>query len=176
MSDKPHMVSEQGPTTKTGRPFDSTARRRSDSNRQRRLQAVGRFHWRTFAFMFGALVLGAAWAAYNYYSTGGIRNDTVLRPLVWTIFAIPFGLFLGWLLARRSEWGQATFICFCLYFFSIFIAARIESLLVTTEQATAMGHALYFQTVMILQIIVGAGLAGWRALAPVPVENRPSES
>jgi hypothetical protein len=121
---------------------------------------------RTLVIMLAALAVGLVWAAYNLGVAGGARNDATLRPLVWAVFAGPFALFLGWLAARRSELGLAAFCCFCLYFFSFFVAQRIESLLVTTEQATANGHALYFNLMLGIHAVAGAALAIWRGLAP----------
>lgn len=121
---------------------------------------------RTLLIMLGALALGVAWAAYSLASTGGARNDSVVRALVWTVFAAPFALFLGWLAARRRELGLAAFCCFCLYFFTFFVAQRIESLVLSSEEAAASGHALYFNLVIIIHAVVGAGLAIWRALTP----------
>lgn len=127
-----------------------------------------RIDTRTLLIMLAALAAGVAWAAYNLASTGGVRNDTVVRALVWTVFAAPFALFLGWLAARRRELGLAAFCCFCLYFFTFFVAQRIESLAVSAEQAAASGHALYFNLVIGIHAVAGAALAVWRALAPYP--------
>jgi hypothetical protein len=126
------------------------------------------FAWRTFALLIGAALLGAAWAYYNFLSTGGQRGQDELRPLVWTIFATPFALFLGWTLARRAEVWLAAFCCFCLYFFTVFVAARIESLVYSPEAAAATNHDLYFQAVIVLHLIGAAGLAVWRARQPAP--------
>lgn len=114
--------------------------------------------------MLAATLVGAAWAYYNYTSTGGARGEDQLRPLVWTIFSTPFVLFLGWLVARRAELWLAAFVCFCVYFFTPFVAARIETLLTTTEQAAHMGHHIYFTTVMILHTVAGVVLAVWRTM------------
>lgn len=123
---------------------------------------------RTLLIMLGALALGVAWASFNLASTGGARNDATVRPLVWTVFAAPFALFLGWLVARRRELGLASFCCFCLYFFTFFVAQRIETLLVSGEQAAANGHALYFNLVIVIHALVGGALAVWRAVTPAP--------
>ena len=120
--------------------------------------------------MLAALAVGVAWAAFNLASAGGVRNDDTVRPLVWAVFAAPFALFLGWLVARRGELGLAAFCCFCLYFFTFFVAQRIETLLVSSETAAANGHALYFNTVIAIHTLVGVGLTLWRALvADTPV-------
>jgi hypothetical protein len=125
-----------------------------------------RFDLRTLAIMLTALVLGLAWAAFQLASTGGARNDSAVRPLVWAVFATPFALFLGWLAARRHELGLAAFCCFCLYFFTFFVAQRIESLFLSPEAATASGHILHFNLVLAIHALAGAGLALWRALSP----------
>jgi glucan phosphoethanolaminetransferase (alkaline phosphatase superfamily) len=129
---------------------------------------MNHFDWRTFGSMLLAAALGVAWAAFNFASTGGERGEEQLQPLVWTIFATPFFLFLGWTIARRREVWLAAFICFCVYFFGVFVAARIESLISTREQAAANGHSAYFITTMILHAAVALGLAIWRARTPYP--------
>jgi hypothetical protein len=58
---------------------------------------------RTVIIMLTALALGLAWASYNLISVGPARNDEVIHALVWTVFATPLLLFMGWLLARRRE-------------------------------------------------------------------------
>lgn len=128
---------------------------------------------RSLLIMLGALAVGLAWAAFNLASTGGVRDDSTVRPLVWTVFAAPFALFIGWLAARRRELGLAAFCCFCLYFFTFFVAQRIETLFVSAEQAAANGHSLYFTMVLVIHAIAGAALAVWRALAPAPAPDAP---
>jgi hypothetical protein len=123
--------------------------------------------------MLGALIVGTAWAIFNYTSTGGERGEDQLRPLVWTIFSTPFVLFIGWVLARRAEVWLAAFTCFCLYFFTPFVAARIESLVYTAEQARFNGHELYFTMVIVLHGVVGLLVVGWRALRVTSEHNGP---
>lgn len=123
---------------------------------------------RTLLTMLGALVVGVAWGAYNLASTGGVRNDATVRPLVWTMFSAPAALFLGWLVARRREVGLAAFCCFCLYFFTFFVAQRIETLFFTLEEARANGHTFYFVTALVLHALTGIALAVWRAWQPEP--------
>lgn len=125
-----------------------------------------RFDIRTFGIMLAATLVGAAWAYYNWASTGEARVDATVRPLVWAIFATPAALFIGWLAARRAEWPLASFCCFCLYFLTPFVAARIESLAVPPEQIGA--HNFYFVTVILLHVLAGIGFAGWRSLSPPP--------
>lgn len=131
---------------------------------------------RTLLIMLAALAAGVAWAAYSLASTGGARNDTVIRALVWTVFAAPFALFLGWLAARRRELGLAAFCCFCLYFFTFFVAQRIESLALSAEAAAASGHALYFNLVIAIHAVAGAALAVWRALTPYAEAQAPQRA
>lgn len=133
-----------------------------------------RIDTRTLLTMLLALAAGLGWAAYNLASTGGARNDSVVRALVWTVFAAPFALFLGWLAARRHELGLAAFSCFCLYFFTFFVAQRIETLFLSPEAAAANGHALYFNLVIALHALAGAGLALWRALTPSDARAEPA--
>ena len=127
---------------------------------------VRRIDLRTLLIMLAALAVGVAWAAFNLASAGGARNDETVRPLVWAVFAAPFALFLGWLVARRAELGLAAFCCFCLYFFTFFVAQRIETLVVSSQTATANGHALYFNTVIGIHALAGVGLTLWRSLSP----------
>lgn len=120
---------------------------------------------KTLGIMALGLALGAIWAAYNLAGAGAVRNDSTVRPLVWAVFATPAALFIGWLFARRREVGLAAACSFSLYFFSFFIAQRIESLVVSPEQAATNGHQLYFVLMIVLHIAVGAGLTLWRAFA-----------
>ncbi len=135
-----------------------------------------RLDTRTLVIMLVAALLGVAWAAYNFISTGGDRGQDELRPLVWTIFATPFALFIGWLVARRAEVWVATFVCFCLYFFTPFVAARIESLILTREAAQNNGHVIYFSAVLVLHGVVALALAVWRARTPAPTTAATEES
>ncbi len=124
-----------------------------------------KFDTKTFGLIVGMALLGAIWAAYNLISTGGVRSEAELRPLVWAYFATPCALFLGWVIARRVEVWRAAGICFCVYFFTPFVAARIESLVLSSEQAAANGHSMFFWTMISLHLVVAVGLATWRALS-----------
>ncbi|RRR76140.1 MAG: hypothetical protein EI684_03500 [Candidatus Viridilinea halotolerans] len=117
---------------------------------------------RTGVIMLSALVLGLMWAGYNLQLAGGARNDTTLRPLIWVVFGCPFALALGWVLARRHEAALAAFCCFCLYFFTFFVAQRGESLWLSSSEAAASGHQLHFQLVLALHAVGGLGLIFWR--------------
>ncbi|NJM05920.1 hypothetical protein HC891_06545 [Candidatus Gracilibacteria bacterium] len=121
---------------------------------------------RTLVIMLTTALIGLAWGSYNFISTGGARTDETLRPLIWTVFATPFALLLGWLVARRSEWQLAAFCCFCLYFLTFFVAARIEALFYTVEQSKANGHEFYFVTSLVIHGVAALGLSLWRATRP----------
>lgn len=140
--------------------------------------AARRFDGRTAAIMVGATLLGVAWASYNLISTGGARSETDLRPLVWVIFATPFFLCIGWVVARRVDFWRAAAICFCFYFFTPFVAARIESLVLGPQRAAETGHTFYFWAVIVLHLIVGSGISIWRALnePPVCIEPEPESA
>lgn len=135
-----------------------------------------RIDTRTLAIMLTALAIGLAWAAFQLASTGGVRNDSTVRPLVWSVFAAPFALFLGWLAARRQELGLAAFACFCLYFFTFFVAQRIESLVLSPAEAAANGHALHFRLVLSIHALAGLALSLWRALTPTQAAQRPQSA
>lgn len=133
------------------------------------------FDWRTFGVLVLAGVLGAAWAAYNLASTGGRRGEEQLQPLVWVIFATPFFLFIGWAIARRlHEIWLAAFTCFCIYFYTPFVAARIESLQMTAEQARDNGHMVYFQAAIAIHLLSTLVVAVWRARTPPPAAAEPA--
>lgn len=89
------------------------------------------FDLKTFSCIFGAGLIGALLARYNYgkvnfndyqHYTSGDFNIL----FIWMVFVTPFMTFWGWLFARRSEGWIASFVCFCIYFFSSFVAARYE--------------------------------------------------
>jgi hypothetical protein len=141
-----------------------------------------RFDLWTFVLIMGAALIGAAWAIYNR----GLANPPYdpareFRPLVWVIFATPFATFWGWFFARPAERWWAAFVSFCIYFFSPFVAARYESctvlqgyfslsdcFLATTqaqEAANRSGHVIYFQVVVIVNLLAALALALQRALS-----------
>lgn len=121
------------------------------------------FDLRTALLIGGAAVLGAAWAFFNIYQAGGTGFSRSLTPLIWAVFATPFFAFWGWLLARRSEGWRAAIVCFCIYFFGIFLGARIEGLIAGAQAAAANGHALYFQLTPMIQLIACVVVALQRA-------------
>ena len=141
-----------------------------------------RFDLRTFLLIMGAALLGAAWAIYNRSATAPPYDPgSEFRPLVWVIFATPFATFWGWFLARRAERWWAAFVCFCIYFFSPFVAARYESCTVlqgrfslsdcflataqAQEQANNNGHVIYFSTIVIVHLLGALAVALHRAMS-----------
>jgi hypothetical protein len=139
-----------------------------------------RFDLRTFALILGAALIGMVWALYNRglteYPYDPVRE---FRPLVWVVFAIPFATFWGWFVARKAERWWAAFVCFCIYFFSPFLAARYESCTVlqghfsltdcfvntaqAQEAANSNGHVIYFQVIVIVQLLAVLAVAIHRA-------------
>lgn len=134
-----------------------------------------RFDLRTFAMIFGAAIIGALWANYNRELAPTLATEDSYQPRVWVIFATPFAMFLGWFAARRTERWIAAFVCFCVYFFSPFVAARYESCAVLTggfnlsncflatssaqDAARGSGHILYFQTIIVVHLIAALVIA-----------------
>lgn len=149
---------------------------------------MARFDLKTFILIFGAALLGAAWAIFNRGAAASLDEDARLRALTWVIFATPFATFWGWFFARRGERLWAAAICFCIYFFAPFIAARYESCAVIWSQygpagcftATAEArqianetkHALYFQAIVVVHIIAALALALQRALSRSTISIR----
>ncbi len=125
--------------------------------------------------------MGLWWANYNRGIAVTMSVEAALKPHVWAIFALPFVLLLGWLVARRHEFGLALFVCFCLYFFSTFVAARYESCTVVTgsfdfgvcftgtaeaqELARDNGHVIYFGAILVIQAIAALVIALQRAFS-----------
>ncbi|WP_322511121.1 hypothetical protein [Chloroflexus sp.] len=118
---------------------------------------------RTLLFIVLATLAGWAIAAAAYNVVGDNRNPEVLRWLALVILATPLAILLGWVAARRDEWRLAAACCGALYFFTPFVAARIETIL-TPEAArqTAGPHWVYFTSVLALHLIGGLALAWWR--------------
>jgi hypothetical protein len=141
---------------------------------------MSRFDIRTFILILGAALIGALWAIYNRGLAPSLPLPGQLRAQTWVIFATPFATFWGWFFARRAERFAAAAICFCIYFFTPFVAARYESCAVVWAQYgpsgcfTATGiardlagtsqHALYFQVIVILHILAALIIALQRAL------------
>ena len=143
--------------------------------------ASGRFDLRSFLLIIGAACAGAAWAIYNRSITSFPYDEAQLRALIWVVFASPFAMFWGWFFARPRERWIAAFVCFCIYFFSPFLAARYETCVVVndafnlvscfadTEQAQqlagAIGHRIYFESVVVIHVIAALCTALQRALS-----------
>jgi hypothetical protein len=140
-----------------------------------------RFDLRTFTLIFGAALLGLGWAIYNRGLTRFPYPESQFHALVWVIFAIPFATFWGWFVARRAERWWAAFVCFCIYFFSPFVAARYESCTVVhgvfdlrdcfsattqAQQAAASnGHQIYFAAILVVHLLAALAVALHRALS-----------
>jgi hypothetical protein len=139
-----------------------------------------KFDLRTLVVLGLASIVGAAWAIYQRSLTSPPYNEDQFRSLVWVIFAIPFALFLGWAIARRTERWWAAFTCFCLYFFSPFVAQRYESCTIVSsgfslsdcffataqaqELSAAAGHVIYFEAVVVIQLVAALLIALHRSL------------
>ena len=140
-----------------------------------------RFDIRTFILIFGAALIGAAWAIYNRGLVPSLPLQGQLRAQTWLIFATPFAMFWGWFFARRAERLAAAAICFCIYFFAPFVAARYESCAVVWSKygpigcftatsaardlAAAGQHVVYFQAIVIVHILAALAVALQRALS-----------
>jgi hypothetical protein len=155
-----------------------------------------RFDIRAFILILGAALIGAAWAIYNRGLVPSLPLQGQLRAQTWVIFATPFATFWGWFFARRAERLWAAAICFCIYFFAPFVAARYESCAVVWSQygpvgcftatgaardlAGASQHVVYFQAIVIVHILAALAVALQRALSrsrmsvrlPHPEESR----
>lgn len=146
--------------------------------------APARFDFRTFLLIFGAACLGAAWAVYSRSTTSFPYDESQIRALIWIVFAAPFAMFLGWFVARPRERWSAAFVCFCIYFFAPFVAARFETCTVVygsfnlvscfadTEQAQqlagAIGHRIYFESVVVIHLLAALVIAAHRAVRRSP--------
>lgn len=122
-----------------------------------------RWDLRAALLIGGAALLGAAWALFNLYRVGGNGFGGATGPLVWAVLATPLATFGGWVVARWRERWLAALVCFCIYFFGILLAARLELLLLGADAADASGHALYFRLAIAIQLIAGLASAGQRA-------------
>lgn len=136
---------------------------------------------RTFLVISVASLIGVGWASYNRSLTHAPYGEAQMRMLVWVIFATPFATFWGWFFARRDERWWAAWVCFCIYFFSPFVAARYESCVVVqgsfslidcfvaTTQAQQLaaqsGHQLYFAAIVVIQFLAALVVALQRALS-----------
>ncbi len=147
-----------------------------------------RFDFKTFILILGAALLGAVWAIYNRGLVPRLGNEDQLRAQTWVIFATPFATFWGWFVARRGERLWAAAVCFCIYFFAPFVAARYESCAVvwahygplgcftaTNEArdiAKQAGHVIYFQAIVIIHLLAAIAVALRRALSRSTIQTR----
>lgn len=151
------------------------------------------FDLRTFVMILGAAAVGAGWAIYNRGLTTYPYAESEFRPLVWVFFATPFATFWGWFFARRAERWWAALTCFCIYFFSPFVAARYESCTVVhgvfnlsdcffataqaQQAAAANGHRIFFQAIVVVHLLAALAVALHRALrrSTIPAHLPPLE-
>lgn len=118
---------------------------------------------RTLLLIVMATLIGWAVAAATYNTVGVNRTPEVLRWLALVILATPLAVFLGWMASRRDEWQLAAACCGALYFFTPFVAARIETILTPEAARQTVGpHTVYFMSVLALHLIGGLALAWWR--------------
>jgi hypothetical protein len=131
---------------------------------------------RVFALIAAGAIAGALWAAYNLRLAGSSRDPAVFRQLVWAVFATPFFAFIGWLIASPREGWRAAFITFCIYFFAIFAAARVERLALGESGASASKHALYFRLTIGLDLVacLVAALQRGRAVGTIQPSQDPA--
>ncbi|ACL24156.1 conserved hypothetical protein [Chloroflexus aggregans DSM 9485] len=115
--------------------------------------------------LFVALAGGTGWviALATYYPLTENRNPEVLRWLALVILATPLATFIGWVIVRRDEWRLAAACCGALYFFTPFVAARIETILAPDAARQTVGpHTVYFISVLTIHLIGVLGLVWWR--------------
>ena len=102
-----------------------------------------------------------AWVVYTL--VGSNRNPEVLRWLGLVIFITPLTSFIGWIGARPHEWRLAAASCGALYFFTPFIAARIETIIAPEAARQTVGlHTVYFVSVLICHLLGATAFAWWR--------------
>ena len=118
-----------------------------------------RFDLRTFSIIAAATIAGALWAGYNLWAAGDARDPGVFRALIWAVFATPLLTFIGWAWTRPAERWRAAGVCFAVYFFAIFAAARIERLVLGQDLAEQTRHALYFRLTLALDLLGGLAIA-----------------
>ncbi|HMO55764.1 MAG TPA: hypothetical protein PKA05_00350 [Roseiflexaceae bacterium] len=142
--------------------------------------SLRRIDLRTFLIIFGIACAGAIWAVFQRGTTVPPYSAGQIPALVWVVFATPLALFIGWSLARPQERWLAAFVCFCIYFFSPFVAARYESCVVVNgtfnlvscftetqraqELAGPMGHRIYFEAIVVIHLCAALVVALQRAL------------
>ncbi|MGQ9874170.1 MAG: hypothetical protein ACUVSL_02775 [Chloroflexus sp.] len=119
--------------------------------------------YRTFFTIVLASLVGWITAVAVYIQIGDNRNPEVLRWLALVILITPLSGFFGWIAIRRYEWRLAAACCGALYFFTPFVAARIETIISPDAARQTVGpHTVYFVSVLILHLFGGLALAWWR--------------
>ncbi len=92
-----------------------------------------------------------------------------LAPNVWTVISVPLGFALGLLFSAPRRWPQALGWSGGVYFFSLFVAARLELLIRGAEAAQSSAHQLYFTLAPWVQLVGALGVGWWLSKQP-PVE------
>ncbi len=123
---------------------------------------------RALFIMLLFMLCGWTLALTSFALVGDNRAPTVARGLALTVVATPLGTLFGWLISRRSEWRLALACCGAVYFFTPFVAARIETILAPEAARQTVGqHTVYFVSVLALHLMCGLGLIWWRSRQPV---------
>jgi hypothetical protein len=114
--------------------------------------------------MTAALLIGVGLALAALLATGGSREPEQARLLTVVLLAAPALLTAAWLVVRPQERPLAAGTGAALYFFTPFVAARIESL-IDPVAAASVGtpHQIYFTAVLVLHLSAGLALIRWRA-------------
>lgn len=119
--------------------------------------------YRTFFAIVLASLAGWIIAVAVYTQIGDNRSPELLRWLALVILITPLSGLLGWIAIRRHEWRLAAACCGALYFFTPFMAARIETILTPDAARQTVGpHTVYFVSVLALHLLGGLVLAWWR--------------
>lgn len=111
------------------------------------------------ALCVGGAALGLAGAYVARQAIIPNAGVEYLQPNVWAVIAVPLGLAIGAVAARPRFWPSAIAWSVAIYFVSLFIAARLERLLIGPEAALAEGHLLYFAIVPWVQFAGALALA-----------------
>lgn len=117
--------------------------------------------WHTFGITIFGTAIGLAGALLARNATNFNQFSEELRSLVWMVVAIPLGTLLGGLAANLRHWTFTLGWVGVLYFLSVFVAARIERLMLGEQQASATKHVTYFTLIAIIQTLASIFFA-WR--------------
>jgi hypothetical protein len=114
----------------------------------------------TISIIMISTVFGAIMAAI---APPGLADPTQQRALA--IIATPLGTALG-LLLTRSGWRPLVW-CGCGYIWSLFIAAWLERRLAGPLFGGAEQHSIYFNLVIVLQVLSGLAIGAfvWKSRA-----------